>query len=87
MKKENFNITNFCNWVYANLFPHMNCDVKCCELQYQRDRASFAGIVLKVTDNKNVIEIRECQEKMVQDINKPELFMEQYLTRKPHHES
>ena len=26
MKKENFNITNFSNWVYANLFPHMNCD-------------------------------------------------------------
>lgn len=43
-----------------------------CEIQYQRDISSFAGVALKITNEKDVILVRQCEEKIIQDVSKYE---------------
>lgn len=43
-----------------------------CEIQYQRDRSSFAGVALKITDEKDVILVRRCEEKKILDASEYE---------------
>lgn len=39
-----------------------------CEIQYKRDRSSFAGIVFRITNNKNVVTVEDCEEKLIKNI-------------------
>lgn len=39
-------------------------------IQYQRDRSSFAGAALKITNEKDVILVRQWEEKIIQDVSK-----------------
>lgn len=72
MKEANFAVTKLKDSSYGNVIQNVDSEVIYCELQCQRDRSSFAGMALKVTNNKNGIVIRECQEKIVQDVSKYE---------------
>lgn len=72
MKEENFTVTNLKDSSYGNAIQNVDSEVIYCELQYQRDRSSFAGMALKVTNKKNGIVVRGCQEKIVQDVSKYE---------------
>lgn len=72
MREENFTVTKLKDSSYGNVIQNVDSEVIYCELQYQRDRSSFAGMALKVTNKKNDIVVRGCQEKIVQDINKYE---------------
>lgn len=58
--------------LYGNVIQNMDEDVIYCELEYQRDRGSFAGVVFKVTNDRNIFVARECQEKIVEEVNKYE---------------
>ena len=47
-----------------------------CEIQYKRDRSSFAGIAFRITDNKDVIIVESCEERLIRNINNYEkLYM------------
>lgn len=72
MREENFTVTKLKDSSYGNVIQNVDSEVIYCELQYQRDRSSFAGMALKVTNKKNDIVVRGCQEKIVQDISKYE---------------
>lgn len=72
MKKENLTIIKFKDSLYGNVIQNMDEDVIYCELEYQRDRGSFAGVVFKVTNDRNIFVARECQEKIVEEVNKYE---------------
>ena len=40
-----------------------------CEIQYKRDRSSFAGIVFRINNKKNVVTIEDCEERLIRNIN------------------
>lgn len=64
MRIENFNATRIMDTLYKNEVLNTDNDVIYCELQYQRDRSSFAGIALKITDKKSGMVVRKCEEKI-----------------------
>ncbi len=72
MKKENFIVTKLRDSSYGNAIQNVDGEVIYCEIQFQRDKSSFAGMALKVTSEKNSIVVRECQEKIVQNVSKYE---------------
>lgn len=72
MKEENFTVIKLKDSPYGNVIPNIDRETIYCEIQYQRDRSSFAGMALKVTSKENGIVVRECQEKIVQDVSKYE---------------
>lgn len=72
MKEENFIVTKLRESSYGNVIQNADNEIIYCEIQYQRDRSSFAGMALKVTSKKNCIVVRGCQEKIVQDVSKYE---------------
>lgn len=72
MKEENFTVTKLKDSSYGNAIQNLDGEVIYCELRYQRDRSSFAGMALKVTNKKNAIVVRECQEKIVEEVSKYE---------------
>ena len=58
--------------MYSNELQKVDDEVIYCEIQYQRDRSSFAGVALKITNEKGVILVRQCGEKIIQDVSKYE---------------
>lgn len=72
MKEENLTVVKLKDSLYGNAIQNLDEEVIYCELKYQRDRSSFAGMALKVTNEKNVIVVRECQEKIVKEVSKYE---------------
>lgn len=72
MRIKNFNMTKLNDSLYGSVIPNIDNDAIYCEMKFQRDRSSFAGMALKITSEKNVIAVKECQEKIVQDENKYE---------------
>ena len=72
MKEKNFTVIKLRDSSYGNVIPNVDSEVIYCEIQYQRDRSSFAGIALKVTGEKKGIVVRGCQEKIVKNVSKYE---------------
>lgn len=72
MKEENFTVTKLRDSSYGNVIQNADSEIIYCEIQYQRDRSSFAGMALKVTSEKNCIVVRGGQQKIVQDVSKYE---------------
>lgn len=56
--------------MYRNEIQKADDEVVYCEIQYQRDRSSFAGIALKITNEKGVVKVRHCKEKIILDVRK-----------------
>lgn len=76
MRTENFTVKKFIDSLYSNEIQKADDEVIYCEIQYQRDRSSFAGVALKITNDKNAILVRQCEEKIIQDVSKYEkLYM------------
>jgi len=72
MSKENFTVKKLIDSLYRNEIQKPDDEVIYCEIQYQRDRSSFAGVVLKITNEKDVILVRQYEEKIIQNVNKYE---------------
>lgn len=65
MVVDNFIVKKLSDTLYGNLFQYLGEDAIYCEIQLQRDRSSFAGIALKITEKENNIVIRKCRERLV----------------------
>lgn len=72
MRKENFTVKKLIDSLYGNEIQKSDDEVIYCEIQYQRDRSSFAGVALKITNEKDVILVRQCEEKIIQNVSKYE---------------
>lgn len=72
MGTENFYVKKLMNSLYSDAIQKVDDEIIYCEMQYQRDRSSFAGVALKITNEKGVIQVRECEEKIVQNVSKYE---------------
>lgn len=72
MRKENFTVKKLIDSLYCNEIQKVDDEVIYCEIQYQRDRSSFAGAALKITNEKDVILVRQCEEKIIQEVSKYE---------------
>ncbi len=72
MKEEILTVIKLKDSLYGNAIQNLDGEEIYCELRYQRDRSSFAGVALKVTNEKNVIVVRECQERIVEEVSKYE---------------
>lgn len=72
MRTENFTVKKLIDSLYSNEIQKADDEVIYCEIQYQRDISSFAGVALKITNEKNVILVRQCEEKIIQDVSKYE---------------
>lgn len=55
MRIENFTVKKLIDSLYSNEIQEADDEVIYCEIQYQRDRSSFAGVALKITNEKDVI--------------------------------
>ncbi|MDE6567066.1 MAG: hypothetical protein K2K70_04945 [Lachnospiraceae bacterium] len=40
-----------------------------CEIQYKRDKSSFAGMVFRITNNRDVVTVEDCEERLIRNIN------------------
>lgn len=72
MRTENFTVKKLIDSLYSNEIQKADDEVIYCEIQYQRDISSFAGVTLKITNEKDVILVRQCEEKIIQDVSKYE---------------
>ena len=52
MRKENFTVKKLIDSLYCNEIQKADDEVIYCEIQYQRDRSSFAGVALKITNER-----------------------------------
>lgn len=72
MRTENFTVKKLIDSLYSNEIQKVDEEVIYCEIRYQRDRSSFAGVALKITNDKDVILVRQCEEKIIQEVSKYE---------------
>lgn len=72
MRMQNFKATRLIDSSYRNVIQKTENEVLYCEIQYQRDRSSFAGAALKITGKRGVIEVRQCEEKIINDLSEYE---------------
>lgn len=72
MTKENFSVTKLNDSRYKNEIRGIDDEIIYCEVEYRRDRSSFAGIGLKIINAEGTIVIRQCEERIVQNISKYE---------------
>lgn len=70
MGTKSFNVKKLTDPVLRNAIPKADDDVIYCEMQYQRDKSSFAGVALKITDEKDVMTVRPYGEKVIYGANK-----------------
>ena len=84
MVVDNFIVKKLSDTLYGILFQYLGEDAIYCEIQLQRDRSSFAGIALKITEKENNIVIRKCRERLVRILGQYErLYLgceEDYIT-------
>ena len=69
---ENLYMTRLIDSLYRNEIQKADDRIIYCEIQYQRDRSSFAGMAFKINNKKDVIVIKKCEEKNIGDISKYE---------------
>lgn len=72
MRIENFSVTKLIDSLYRNEIQKENDEVIYCEIQYYRDRSSFAGVALKIISEKGAVVVKQCEEKIIQDVSKYE---------------
>lgn len=72
MDIENLKIIKLMNSFYGKETQKADTEAIYCEIRFQRDRSSFAGMAFKITSEKDVVTVRECEEKIVQDVSKYE---------------
>ena len=71
MNIENLTVEKLSNTIFSNLMQGADNDAIYCEIQYKRDRSSFAGMAFKLNESK-IVTARECKEKIIQERNKYE---------------
>lgn len=71
MSIENLTIVKLTDSRYASEVQDTDGNVIYCEIQYKRDRSSFAGMAFKLKEN-NSVTVRECEERIIQEISKYE---------------
>ena len=67
-----FTTTKLIDSVYGTVIREIDHDAIYCEIKHVRDKACFAGMAFKFIDEKDIVIVRECEEKIVQDINQYE---------------
>lgn len=73
---DKLRITKIADSLYGNEIQKVDSEALYCEIQYKRDRSSFAGMAFKITNKENVINVRQYKEKIVKNVNKYEkLYM------------
>ena len=72
MNDKGLSIVKLKDSVYGNVVDIDSENAVYCELRYQRDRSSFAGVALKVSGNNNVFNYIEIPEMVVEELNKYE---------------
>lgn len=70
--KEEFNVTKLTVSIYRNVIQKVDDEIVYCEIQCRCDRSSFAGAALKITNEKGKIIVRQCEEKIIQNVSKYE---------------
>lgn len=72
MGKEQFIMMKLKDSCYSNQLPLIEDNIVYCEIEYQRDRSSFAGMAFKITNKENDIVVRKSEEKIIKEVNKYE---------------
>lgn len=72
MGKEQFIMMKLKDSCYSNQLPSIENNIVYCEIEYQRDRSSFAGMAFKITNMGNDIVVRKSEEKIIKEVSKYE---------------
>ena len=72
MGKEQFIMMKLKDSRYSNQLPSIEDNIAYCEIEYQRDRSSFAGMAFKITNIENNIVVRKSKEKIIKEVSKYE---------------
>ena len=72
MGKEQFIMMKLKDSDYSNQMLSIEDNIVYCEIEYQRDRSSFAGIAFKITNMGNEIVVRKTEEKTIKRVSKYE---------------
>ena len=72
MKKNGISIIKLKESQYSDLINCVDGEYVYCELEYIRDRSSFAGVALKISDEKNKFDFFEVSENKLNELNKYE---------------
>lgn len=69
MKIEEFKIERLAESLYSNRIPEISEEALYCEIRYKRDRSSFAGMAFRFIREKNVVEVRDTKETVIQEVS------------------
>ncbi|MBD5134344.1 MAG: hypothetical protein HDT39_00065 [Lachnospiraceae bacterium] len=72
MNIESFRVIRLMDSSYKNEIQIVDEKVLYCEIKYKRDRSGFAGMAFKIINVNDVIVLRKCKEKIVQNVSKYE---------------
>lgn len=72
MDIENLKVVKLIDSLYQNEISQSDDKAIYCEIQYQRDRSSFAGMAFKFTHEANVLTTTKYKEKIVERVSKYE---------------
>ncbi len=72
MKIDNLRVEKITDLPYRDKLPQIDNDAIYCEIQYKRDRSSFAGMAFKFIDKENVLKSNFVEEKVIQIVSKYE---------------
>lgn len=72
MTAKGFHVTKLIDSLYADQILNIDDEAIYCEIQYQRDKSSFAGIAMKVTNEKDLFIVKKHTEAIFQEIGKYE---------------
>ena len=72
MNIENFKVIKLKELPYKNEVLESDDKIMYGEIQYKRDRSSFAGMAFRLVDEANTFVVKECKEYVVQNISKYE---------------
>ena len=72
MNIENFKVLKLKESLYKNEVLESDDKIIYGEIQYKRDRSSFAGIAFRLVDEGNTFVVKGCEEYVVQNISKYE---------------
>lgn len=70
MEIEKLKVEKLADSLYSNMIPEISKEAIYCEIRYERDRSSFAGMAFKFMCGKNVVEVRDTEEKVIQEVSK-----------------
>ena len=72
MNTENFKVIKLKESPYRNEVLESNDKIMYGEIQYKRDRGSFAGMAFRLVDEAKTFVVKDCKEYVVQNISKYE---------------